>query len=320
MVLKNNGKINFLLHVCHGFDKILTGGVIAMHYLAYLLAKEGHNVYIFCKPEYPHENIHSINCWITQNDSKKELGASRIGYKYDSFSYNHKNTVSIYPQTTWGNWFNTNHVARWLLYNPEKDIENTWGENDYYFSYGKQNQLINNIKEKECQELIAMNFNFDKFKNLNKNRSGFCHLFHKHTSPGAEEFLIEINSKSLGNWTLDNNKDELFKLNEEFNKYEYFICYDQLSFWPQIAALCGCKVIVMNVKNNPNAYYDYNTTSKEYRLQNPLKKYGVAFGFSDLSHAVNTQYLVEDHLTEMENYNLDTVKNFITFWENKCYG
>ena len=31
---------------------------------------------------------------------------------------------------------------------------------------------------KECQELIAMNFNFDNFKNLNQNRSGFCHLFH----------------------------------------------------------------------------------------------------------------------------------------------
>ena len=45
--LKNNGKINFIINVHDGIGDMLTGGVIAFHYLAYLLAKEGHNVYMF---------------------------------------------------------------------------------------------------------------------------------------------------------------------------------------------------------------------------------------------------------------------------------
>ena len=41
MELKNNGKINFLVNIHYDFTQVFTGGVVAMHYLAYLLAKEG---------------------------------------------------------------------------------------------------------------------------------------------------------------------------------------------------------------------------------------------------------------------------------------
>ena len=306
------------MQVCHSYDEVLTGGVIAMHYLAYLLAKEGHNVYIFCKPEYPHENIHVINSWIEYRDSEKELGETVSTYRWENFKYSHSNTVAVYPQTTWGNWFGTHHVVRWLLYDTEKIIEDTWNGDDYYFSYGKQKNLNNNYKGKDCKELIAMNLHLGIFKNdIEKDRSGFCHLFHKHTSLGAEGFVEELNSTNLTEYITSGG---FVYLNEEFNKHEYFICYDQLSFWPQVAALCGCKVVVMNVEDNPNAYYDYNTTPEEYRLENPLKKYGVAFGFEDLRHAVSTQHLVKDHLEEIDKQNLETVKEFCKFWENKCYG
>lgn len=315
--LKNNGKINFLVNIHHGYGEVLTGGVVAMHYLAYLLAKEGHNVYMFTQPQYPHENIQILKSWVVRKGGESFTDAIN-SYDWESFSYLYSNTVAIYPETTFGNWFGTHHVVRWLLYNSDESHENTWGENDHYFSYGTQSNLISNHKGKNCKELIAMNLYLDVFKNKSqKNRKGYCHLFHKHTSSNAKTFLNELNSTNLSNWkTLGAHK----YLNEEFNKHEYFICYDQLSFWPQIAALCGCKVIVMNVKDNPNAYYDYSTTPEQYRLENPLKKYGVAFGFGDLQHAIDTQHLVEGHLLEIDQGNLDTVKNFVKFWENKCYG
>ena len=203
------------------------------------------------------------------------------------------------------------------MYTADKNIINNWGEHDEVFSYGQQENMLKGVEAKTLN-LIAMDMQLGHFKNENQtDRKGYCHLFHKHTSPDAKTFLSEINSTDLSNW-----KEYGYPkyLNEEFNKHEYFICYDQLSFWPQIAALCGCKVIIMNVKDNPNAYYDYNTTSEEYRLENPLKKYGVAFGFDDLQHAIDTQHLVEDHLKEMDKQNLETVKEFCKFWENKCYG
>ena len=73
----------------------------------------------------------------------------------------------------------------------------------------------------------------------------------------------------------------------------------------------------MNTKDNPHSFYNYKITPEQYRLENPLKKYGVAFGFDDLQHAINTQHLVEDHLNAMNEINLQTVRDFIKFWENK---
>ena len=60
MNLENNGKINFLIGIYTPFSRALTGGIVAMHKLAYELADRGHNVYIFCEPEYPHPNIKVI--------------------------------------------------------------------------------------------------------------------------------------------------------------------------------------------------------------------------------------------------------------------
>ena len=318
MVFEDNGKINFIVNIHYSYGECLTGGIVAMHYLAYLLAKEGHNVYIFCKPEYPHENIHSLKSWRTKSMKGEGVHSEDAeGRAWESFSYNHKNTVSIYDQDIIGNWFGTHNVARWVVYTADKNIINNWGEHDEVFSYGQQENMLKGVEAKTLN-LIAMDMQLGYFKNENQtDRKGYCHLFHKHTSPDAKTFLSEINSTDLSNW-----KEYGYPkyLNEEFNKHEYFICYDQLSFWPQTAALCGCKVIIMNVKDNPNAYYDYNTTSEEYRLENPLKKYGVAFGFDDLQHAIDTQHLVEDHLKEMDKQNLETVKEFCKFWENKCYG
>ena len=299
MELLNNGKINFIVNIHHRLGEVLTGGVVAMHYLAYLLAKKGHNVYILCEPEYSHENIHVIKSW----------GTEKI--QWDRFYFQYPNTVAVYDQDTYGDWFGTHWKARWILHDTKKGIEDTWHIDESYFNYG----TFKTFNNKESNQLTAMNFYFDVFKNKKQpNRKGFCHLLHKHTSPNAKTFLNEINSTNLSKWkALGCHK----YLNKEFNKHEYFITYDQKSFWPSVAALCGCKVIVMNSSDNPNSYYDCNVTPEEYRESNPLNKYGVAFGFEDLQHAIDTQHLVEDHLKEMDKQNEKTVDNFIKFWENK---
>ncbi len=218
--LKNNGKINFLINIHMGYGECLTGGTVAMHYLAYLLAEEGHNVYLFNKAEYPHKNIHIIKSWREQILEGQGIH-SKNGEKtaWESFSYLYSNTVAIYSQDVYGDWFNTLHKTRWVLYNTNPQIAEGWGDNDYVFTYGSQENLRENIKKVQG-ELIAMNLYLDVFRDKNrKDRKGYCHLFHKHTSSNAETFVNELNSTNLSNWkSLGCHK----YLNEEFNKCEYF--------------------------------------------------------------------------------------------------
>ena len=49
MQLISNDKLTFVIDLNTTFGESLTGGLIALHYLAFLLAEEGHNVYIFSK-------------------------------------------------------------------------------------------------------------------------------------------------------------------------------------------------------------------------------------------------------------------------------
>ncbi len=311
--LKDNDKLNFIINSHFTKEWIITGETLAKAYLAYMLAKEGHNVYVFNLAIYPHENIHILNSqWIKPKSDERSF------YQWEQFIYPINKTIAIYTQTDNGSPLNIPNSARWIVNDTSKIIENSWHASEPYFNYG----TFKTFNNKENNQLTAMNFYFDIFKNNNQSdRKGFCHLFHKHTSPQADNFVKELNSKGLSTWDVKIlDKDFHKKMNEEFNKHEYFITYDQKSFWPPVAALCGCKVIVMNSFDNPNSYYDYGTTPEEYRADNPLYKYGVAFGWDDLQYALDTQHLVEDHLKEMDKRNLDTIKNFVKFWENKCYG
>jgi len=310
--LKNNGKVNFVLHLFWTFKEVLTGGILAQHYLAYLLAEEGHNVYIFCEPEYPHENIHILKSGFERKDGF-------VVTSWETFTYMHHNTVAIYDEITWGNPHNIPNVARWILYDPpSQEIQDTWGEDDYYFNYGDFKH-----RRKDNGKLTIFNFYLDLFKDENrKDRKGFCHLFHKHTSLGADNFVKELGSTNLGSWKSLGCHQYLA---EEFNKHEYFLTYDQKSSFPVLAALCGCKVIIMNPQGNKgeglmNSYYNHDVTPEEYRKENPYYKYGMAFGFGDLYHAFNTQHLVKGYFKEIDEENKKTVKNFVKFWENKCYG
>jgi len=308
MKLKNNGKLNFIIYIHTTFGEALTGGLMVLHYLAYVLAKKGYNVYIFCKTPYPHENIHKIKSFkFTEN------GLTKRGW--EQFTYHTDNTVSIYPEGIKGNPFNTKHVARWILYDTKKDIEETYGENDVYFNYGN----FRTYKNVNLRQLTVHNFHFDILKNKNlKNRKGFCHLLHKNTNENSKIFVNELNSKDLSGWK---TKGAMKYLADEFNKHEYFVTYDEKSFFTVAAAMCGCKAIICNPKNNSNIKeHNFNNVKLspfEYRLKNPTQMYGISYGFNDISWSEKTIDLVENQLRDIEKMNDKTVDDFIKFWENK---
>jgi hypothetical protein len=314
MNLPDENKINFLVDVHVNFSQVLTGGVVAMHKLAYNLAKKGHNVFTFCEPEYPHENIKVIKSFGNRlNDLETE-------WSWETFHYPIEKTVSIYPQIIRSNPYNTKHVSRWILYHTEKPIEELYDENDVYFNYGD----FKTFKNVPDRKLTVVNYYFDKLYITNKgNRKGFCHISHKNTPPNGHETFKTFNSFDLGNWKTNGAFDYL---REQFNKYEYFLTYDQKSFFTLAATLCGCKSIILNpgpsFEQHENAFslsddYGKKMTPTEYRLKNPTQMYGIAYGLEDIGWANKTIDLATDYLKELEIIDEKTVDDFINFWEIK---
>jgi len=315
MKLKNNGKLNFVIDLFINFKDQMSGGLVALHRLSYELAERGHNVYIFCQPEYPHENINVI-------DSTTKIDGSRFYSTWERFFFNLNNTISIYTEYTLNNPFGTKHIVRWLLYHTKKEFEDQYYDNEYYFNFGN----FYTYKNKLTDKLTVIDYNLDKLYIENNVRKGYCHILHKNTPENYLEILSKYNSTEINGWFDNGGYDYLRKV---FNKYEYFLTFDEKTFLTTAAALCGCKVIILNTSNKDNLiknayteskYYGKSLTPTEYKLQNPLNMFGVAYGIEDLKWAEDTIHLVRDHIIEMEKIDKKTVNNFINFWENKCYG
>lgn len=314
MILKDDNKINFLVGVHTPYSRALTGGIVAMHKLAFELAERGHNVYTFCEPEYPHENIEVIPSTLNRQDGFIEW------YSWPSFSYNIKKTVSIYPQISRGNPFNTKHVVRWILYDTERDIENEYGSEDIYFNYGN----FKTFKDVEHRPLTVFDYNFDKLYQTNfKKRKGFCHIIHKHTPPNGLQIFENLKSFDLTNWKAKGAYDYL---REQLNQYEYFITYDQKSFYTLAAGLCGTKSIIINDGKQyeftesaltTDGEYQNILTPTEYRLKNPIQMFGTAYGWDDIQWANNTIDMVKDHLIELQKIDQKTIDQFVKYWEEK---
>ncbi len=297
MELKNNGKINFIIDLFLDLENYISGGLYALHKLAYMLAEEGHNVYIFCKPHFEHKNITVIKSEV------KIIQGHRAEVNWEPFLYNYHNTVSIYPEHTGGNKFGTKNNVRWIMYHTKPEEEREFNDDDFIFNFGNFKTNLN----KEDGKLRVHVYNLDIFYNKNEHRKGFCHILSKETPNNYKDILKVFNSVDITNY-----KDEinLNLLREQFNKYEYFLTFDKKTYLSTAAALCGCKVIILKEDND-------KTLPVEYRLHQPENMFGVAYGIDDIGWAEKTINLVPEYIKQLDETNKVSVANFITFWENK---
>ena len=76
-----------------------------------------------------------------------------------------------------------------------------------------------------------------------------------------------------------------------------------------------------NTHANANTNIDEDTeiTPTEFRLNNYLQQYGVAYGWDDLHWANDTIHLTTDYIKELEIIDDKTVDNFINYWKKKIF-
>jgi hypothetical protein len=141
----------------------------------------------------------------------------------------------------------------------------------------------------------------DQLKDFGLDREGYCHIYRPDKSPNDYEIGIKYNSEDLIHGFFRNGWDWLIN---KFNTKEYFLTYDDATYFSIISTLCGCKSVILYENKNPN-----------FKSEVPLFKYGVAYGFEDLENSIKTRPLVNGHLKDMEKYSEKTVDDFISYWK-----
>ena len=299
MRLKNSSdKLTFIIDsLCTiGFEH--KGGSIAIHKLAFELANLGHFVYLFNEPKYSHSNIGVIKTErIPQDDGWWSF------FNWEGFSYDENRTITIYSNLTKQNYFGTKHNVRWFLDDYNEQEFSFFSEEDVISNFGSfkvPKGLIN-------LPLTIFDYNTDIFINKNlSNRKGFGYILHKFTPDWGIDFLEKFNATEIKHY---NGQIEINYLNDEFNKYEYVLTFDDKSYYTVAAALCGAKSIILNNKKELSPF--------EYRIQNPLQMFGVAYGLNDLKWAKETINLVRDYVIELNKKDYKTILNFVDYWNNK---
>lgn len=280
--------ISFLIYIPGRKENI--GGQVVLHKLVKILADMGEEVWT--------NQIPMFEC------------NSNILEQNEDGTWNTKNVnntiVAIYPEQIEGNPFNVENVTRWILYHTKESIEKTWSTSDIHFYYteGFKSSLKTRYK------LTTLDSKLDIFSNkgLGSKKKGYCHI-NKKKYPVGEKTLSHLESKDLSNFMECGG----FKyLAEEFNKHEYFVTYDDATYYSILAALCGCRSIIINT--NPLI------TPDEYREMYHISKYGISYGWNDIKHADLTRDLLRDFIKSIEKESIKNVTSFVDFWVNKVYN
>lgn len=251
------------------------GGIIALHTLAVKLFEAGENVFITTDLIFDNPGIEIIN--------------NLTGIE---------NAIVIYPEIVSGNPLNAKNVIRWILYHVPEEIENTWNDTDIYYGFQEH---FNSKKEIESI-LFVINSSVINVFDKGLPRAGACSI-RKYRQPVNEENqkLLD-NSVNLNEYITESGVSQL---NDEFNQYEYFYTDDDSTYFSVLAALSGCKSVVLQD----------TLTIEQYRALNLATKRGIAYGVNDLEHAMNTKHLINENLKELENYSKLTITNFIKYLE-----
>jgi hypothetical protein len=267
-------KLKFVVDICTFMQS--SGGICALHQLCHELNSLGEE------------------CYITSPITHPTLNAPYVADR----KFTKDEVVVIYPEITYGNPLQAKNVVRWVLNNPGDEFFEQKLPSDLLVKYSNIFKLRD---ESESEGILVSTFS-DKlpyFTDESLPRNGSAYLIKK---GGMKRSAHPDNSINLSLYHHD--VEIMAKI---FKRVEYFYCYDNVCFWPVLAALCGCTPVVI-----PNTDLTFEEWSSEF----PELKYGIAYGVENIPHAKNTLHLFKEVHRKRKLEELEMVKNFI----NLCYN
>ncbi|MDD6134935.1 MAG: hypothetical protein PUB49_09635 [Selenomonadaceae bacterium] len=302
------------------------GGAIILHKLCKILADKGYDAKIFYIGPSSMKGINAFIYWIQYvwfllvHDLKKCLLVRLFhGMKYIQSNrfggYNYEpvrgckrkwlptvndDTIVIYPEIVYGNPLRAKNVVRWLCYYYPYNVDdnNAYSTNDFFVAY--RDIFNNEVLNPKGLLLKVNNFDGELYRNYNhEERHGCCYIIRKGIA------RKDLPSSFDGPIIDDLPEAEKIKV---FNHSEYCYSYDTQTFYSSIAALCGCKSIVV---------LEPGRTKQCYRDDNDLD-YGVAWGCSEeeLQRAQSTVCKLQEVIDDWERKNIESVNAFLSYCDN----
>lgn len=211
-----------------------------------------------------------------------------------------KKSIIIYPEYLYGNPLQAKNVVRWLLYyNRFKDVDGAFEKNDMVVCY---RDIFNDAELNPTGVKLTIGY-FDNqlYRRYNYGpRSGKCYILRK--GKVRKDLPEHFDGPVFDD---DMTQEELVKM---FNEHEYCYSYDTQTFYTVIAAICGCKSVVV---------MEPGKTEKDY-LGKGEAHYGRAYGDTpeQLEYAEKTKELLIKSL-DYKDRNEANVKSFIPVLEEK---
>jgi hypothetical protein len=268
----------------HARFQFQDGGIVVQYYLAKLLDEMG------CM----------IRIWPTFGNIESTLFNK---YYNNEFAID-DNCIVIYCEGIKGNPLNAKYIVRWLLsevgQNVPKFYIHTWGENEliYHFNrelkFKKYPDKVDNI----FKTLSIIYLNPDVKNNFQPNRAGWCYTIRKANHMYKNiQFIHPNDSYEIARHA---SNDIIINL---FNKYQYFVSYDPITFLSVMAALCGCISIIYPIEGISKQDWFNKTGYSEYLEYKQIDNaYGIAYGLEDIEWAKNTIHLAKDQTNDMITY------------------
>jgi len=286
-------KINFI--VFSPFPEYITniGGVAVTHELVHFLTLLGENAYIYSDTTSPKYNINCIP-WGT------------------NVEFNDENTILILIAGDGEHIYEHNvpeclkkckNIVRWLVNNQKK-------------LYSEEDKLYANIKYWEVLPnqridgyLPILDIDLDLYKDLGYKREGTCYFVKGNLDIEPERSIHKPEDFCLDSvlYNIPNFERRKF-MTELFNTKEYYIGYSPFTFTATVAALCGCKVIVI-----PPSICDKEKLRKECLFF----ENGIAFGLDELPRAIETLPLVRPNI---ENFMDKIQPQYLNKFVEDCYN
>lgn len=226
------------------------GGIVVLHKLSHILNEIGFDSYMV-----NHTGDARV-VKLNNNFNTKNINASYIDKEHD---------IIIYPEIVKGNPYNVNKSVRYVLYyNKLQNTYTTWGDNDFWIYYG--DEFYDGMRDKNILTIYDTKVHY--FRDLNENRHiKSCFLIKKGNDYNhVSKNYHPVNSLEINNW-------EDSYLLDIFNRCETFYSYDYNTYISIIAALCGCKSIIVPLKN---------ISANDFRATNVDRAYGIAYGSDDI--------------------------------------